>query len=75
MIRFINLKNQITGVALDEQDTTFAFYDTVQDRFIDLAGSQTFDSIDELTEYYKLDKVKIFNLERLKGLIPENYFE
>lgn len=75
MIRFINLKNQITCVGIEEPDTTFAFYDTVKDMFIDLAGSQTFDSIDELTEYHELCSEKNYDLERLKTLIPKNYFE
>lgn len=76
MIRYIHIGDQIY-----DEDNSFAFYDTVIDRFISLSHEQVFDNIDHLTECHKLElqnpydyngkgKVEPPKLERLIGLIP-----
>lgn len=63
MIRFINLKDQIT-----EGANEFAFYDTVTDSFCWFSGSQRWSSVEEFKQDYDDD-----DLQRFLNLIPKNW--
>lgn len=70
MIRFIDIRNQGTGYR-------FAFFDTTVNQFVEVDGSEVFDSYDDL-EFHKwpepMDKkAKDLNVlvDRLIGLCPE----
>lgn len=71
MIRFLNLKNQIT-----EGDSSFAFYDTVTNEIVSFDGEQVFDSLDEFKDCYNriLKDYKPRTLERYISKIPDNFF-
>lgn len=74
MIRFLNLKDQIT-----EGESDFAFYDTVSNRILTFDDEQVFSSIDEFEEAYinNYDRIKpsiTLPLERFTTLIPKDYF-
>lgn len=77
MIRFINLKNQISSEI--GEDTDFAFYNTVSDKFLDIGGSQVFSDLKDLEEcleddmYYTILNPTVG--DRLKKLIPNDYFK
>ncbi|HEX8556699.1 MAG TPA: hypothetical protein VF668_01280 [Pyrinomonadaceae bacterium] len=70
MFRFINLKNQIM-----DETPSFAFYDTVKDKFIELAGTQVWDSWGEFEEFYNLEAGNKPDLERLRRKVPLDYFD
>lgn len=78
MIRFIDLKGQISSEI--SNDTNFAFYDTVVDRFLSFARQQVFDSIPELKTEFDIEYSDATfeqcrqDWERLKSLIPKNFF-
>ena len=75
MIRFIDLGKQI---AVDETDPDyprqFAFYNTVNDQFISVNGSQVFDSWREFDTYADGELTPEFIL-RCKRLCPLWLFE
>ncbi|RQO37964.1 hypothetical protein DBR39_13840 [Chryseobacterium sp. KBW03] len=64
MIRFIDLTGQIY---LDEEEVSFAFYDTVRNRFCEFSDTQCWDNIEEFINDYTGD-----DIERFLRLIPKN---
>lgn len=69
MIRFIDLKGQI------DDDPTFAFFDTVTDRFVDLNGEQTWDSVSDFKADVEAEGIIDPQwLDRCLRLIPKGYF-
>ena len=70
MIRFIDLGKQIaTGPHDPEWPREFAFYDTLEAKFISFAGQSVFDSHDDLIE--QMDDLEAAYVKRIMGLIPE----
>jgi|GEM_PF-2334607 len=65
MIRFIDLTGQIY---LDDNEGSFAFYDTVRDKFYEFSGCQLWDTIDEFKNDYTGDQI-----ERFLSLIPSSF--
>lgn len=63
MIRFIRIGDQI----LENYDQ-FAFYDTIRDHFVDLDGTQVFDSIDDLLIHTNFAQTTDEYQNRLVGL-------
>ena len=63
MIRFIDLRNQDTGYL-------FAFWNTVTDKFIDIGGDQAWDSLNDLEECAKINKLDLGLKRRLISLCP-----
>lgn len=63
MIRFIDLTGQIY---LDEEEVSFAFYDTVRDKFCEFSDTQCWDSIEEFINDYTGE-----DIERFLRLIPK----
>lgn len=80
MIRFIDLKGQIT----DDDTPTFAFYCTVSCCFKEFDGNQTFDSIHDFAECFHADKKdndyflhgldRRMAIHRYLKLIPDGFF-
>lgn len=72
MIRFIDLGKQI---AFDENDPNwprqFAFYNTVNDKFVTISDIQVFDSLGELVAALEDDACDIELCNRLMRLLPE----
>lgn len=70
MIRFIDIGKQN---AVDPNDPKwpreFAFYDTLEAKFLSFAGQQIFDSVDDLIE--QMDDLEASYVKRIIGLIPE----
>ncbi len=69
MIRFVDLRKA------DIVHGRFAFFDTIPDRFIEMAGEQTWNTFQQFKEDYnndpfKHDRQKTQPLERFKGLCP-----
>ena len=69
MIRFIDLTGQIY---LDEEQVSFAFFDTVRDKFCEFNGCQRWDSLKELMDDFDEDPQ---NLIRYVSLIPDEILE
>lgn len=68
MIRFINLSNQIT-----ENTIEFAFYNTVTDRFVEIQGNQTWESVGKLVvDYCSLYGPEDEGIQRYLTLIPQD---
>ena len=70
MIRFIDLRGQIF---LDDTTPHFAFFDTIPDQFVVIAGAQAWHSIQDLQEDMDLEgrdtpKWLISGLDRIFGL-------
>ena len=65
MLRFIDLKNQITPY-----EKEFAWFDTVTDTFLELNGSQFWSSWNEFLEDLSEDIDWLQDLERFKRLAP-----
>ena len=61
MIRFINL----TGQVFPDDDTYFAWYDTITSTFMTFTGCQTWDCWGDFVEDYDGD-----DLERFRRLMP-----
>ena len=59
MIRFIDIRNQGTG-------SRFAFWSTVTDQFLEIAGEMAWESLDDLAEIVTPD----VDFDRLKALCP-----
>ena len=78
MIRFIDLTNQIM-IPADDNDIwmEFAFYNTVNDRFIDLCGSQTWHTVKDFLDDFSLDKHNDYFEDPMRfiGLIPKEFFD
>lgn len=68
MIRFLNLKDQIT-----EGVCSFAFYDTVMDEIMDFDDMEVFDTLEEFEQWYSVANTSI-PFDRFTSLIPKNYF-
>ena len=72
MIRFIDLGKQI---AVDETDPAwprqFAFYDTIQDRFISINGYMVFDSLADMISEIEQDYTDAEFANRLLNLLPD----
>ena len=70
MIRFIDLGKHI---ATDESDPEwpreFAFYDTLEAKFLSFSGQSVFDSHEDLIE--QMDDLEAAYVKRIMGLIPE----
>lgn len=71
MIRFIDLKNQITFGYLD---VCFAFYDTVREKFVEFSDSQTWDCIDDFVTDFENSGMD-YKIERFLDLIPNQFFK
>ena len=63
MIRFVYIGSQISS-----NERQFAFYDTVQDRFLDFKGDQVFSSLEDFKTSAKNHKL----YERCLRLLPVN---
>jgi hypothetical protein len=71
MIRFVDLGKQLEVDELDDDSVrSFAFYDTVSDTFINLNGSESFDSWQSVEDMFVPEDFPIGTLGRLKGLCP-----
>lgn len=72
MIRFIRIGDQIC-----DGDDAFAFWDTVTDRFVSVAGEVLFDDRDDLDdaiqEALRRGVIPWDYPDRLRGLIPVDY--
>lgn len=69
MIRFIDLRGQITN----DRDPNFAFFDTVTDRFIDLAGEQEWGSVEEFAQTASVAGKPLGFISRCLNLMPKDY--
>ncbi len=73
MIRFLNLKNQIS-----EGKNDFAFFDTISDTILTFGDENVFSSLQEFEEAYKLSYMNEEGgtrpLSRFTSLIPDDYF-
>ena len=56
----------------DEFEDSFAFIDTVVDRFVDVGGNQFWDSWDDFAEDY--NGWRGMELERFRGLVDKKFF-
>jgi len=67
MIRIIDMRESTSG------NKSFAIWDTVVDRFVEVDGVQSFDGCHELVEMYKKDKTgrRLPELGRVVGLLPD----
>jgi len=72
MIRFIDLTDQIT-----EGQKEFAFWCTAKERFLEVFGEQTWESLHDLKEAAKWHNQVANNvdIERCISLIPEDFFK
>ena len=68
MIKFIDLRGSDTG-------KRFAFLDTVTNKFVRIAGSQAWNTWDEISPYFKDFENDDYFLERFKALCPEWVFQ
>lgn len=66
MIRYINLEGQIHNSNNKKQ--SFAFFDTITDKFCEFSGNQYWDSLDEFKEDYTGN-----DIDRFLNLIPKQY--
>ena len=66
MMRFIKLDGQILS-----GDRRFAFYDTVIDKFVELMGEQTWDSVEDLQSCFDSSQHNDLR-DRLVGLARGN---
>ena len=75
MIRFIDLQKQIFAAELnDPEPRSFAFYNTVTDRFLDLDGDQTWHTWEEFVESYACCTRGVgYPLDRFAALFPESW--
>ena len=78
MIRFIDLTNQIlTPCDDDDKNYEFAFYNTVNDRFIDLCGNQTWHTVKDFLDDFALEKNNGYADESMRflDLIPKEFYD
>ena len=71
MIRFINVTNDMYPYNNDDEFIEFAWYDTVTDRFVDLCGTQTWNSWESFAADLREFGWRNMNLERFKDLFPK----
>lgn len=67
MIRFVNIKDQITEGAIE-----FAWYDTVTDRFISFDDRQVFESWDDFVDCFNVEINNDYPLKRFEGLFQSS---
>ncbi|HCM34119.1 hypothetical protein [Chryseobacterium sp.] len=65
MIRFIDLTGQIYQ---DDEEKSFAFFDTVRDQFCEFSGCQRWDTVGEFKDDYIGD-----DINRFLNLIPSSF--
>lgn len=65
MIRYIYIGDQI-----NDEDESFAFFDTIPDRFVTIAMQQVFDDKSDLIDAMKADRMGPERRARLIRLIP-----
>jgi hypothetical protein len=72
MMRFIDLRGQIDVYEQDKekQTSTFAFFNTINDRFVEIDSDQTWDTVQEFRQSCSNAKIDHVNFERLMALIP-----
>jgi len=77
MIRFIDLGGQYYADDSDDKEyQTFAFIDTVVDRFVEANDEQFWQCWDDFAEDYKLgEKWREMELKRFKSLVDPKYFK
>ena len=73
MLRFIDIGTQTQLFSDTGEDREFCFYDTVTDRFVEVAGEQVWHTWDELEESVRLSRIRI-DLQRLRSLCPSWVF-
>ena len=69
MLRFVKIGGQII-----EGDKSFAYFDTVRDRFIEFNDCQVFESWEDFLMWRKDEENKYpqFGLDRFWGITPHN---
>jgi hypothetical protein len=74
MIRFIDLTNQIVIPVDDEVWHEFAFFNTVNDRFLTFSGNQTWHTVKDFVDDFATDQDNGYADEpmRFLGLIPQH---
>ena len=65
MLRFINLKGQLT-----EGNSDFAWYDTVTDKFLEFNGIQVWDRWEEFLADFAVDCNFHSSIDRFSALFP-----
>ena len=65
MLRFIDLKGQIT-----EDESDFAWFDTVTDKFVEVNGCETWKTWTDFVDDYERDDHYNFPLDRFSALFP-----
>lgn len=76
MIRFIDLGHQID---IFEEESHFAFYDTMTDSFLSFGGCQVFTSLDDFAEAWDISmgqgRPEDFcgGIHRFINLVPEKF--
>lgn len=70
MIRFITCTGEYPHSS-EEDNTTFAFYNTVNDHFLSMGGGQTFEDYEDFKLLYETECGETFN--RLDALIPPKW--
>lgn len=76
MIRFIDLRGQYYldhREPKEKQQTIFAFLNTITDQFIIYDGNSVWGTFEELEEWVEGDTECPLDMERLKGLVPEEF--
>jgi len=72
MMRFIDLRGQIDVFEQDKekQTSTFAFFNTRNDRFVEIDSDQTWDTVQEFRQSCNNAKIDQDIFQRLLTLIP-----
>lgn len=72
MIRFIDLRGQIDVFEQDKekQTSTFAFFDTCHDMFVEVDSDQTWDTVQEFRQSCSNVKLDQDIFQRCLALIP-----
>lgn len=74
MIRFIDLTHQIycdEHMLPEEQQRPFAFYDTCVDKFVEICGCQTWESLEDFEFEFTFGGWRGMPIERFTGLLPD----
>ena len=76
MIRFIDLTNQIMIPADNEIYHEFAFFNTVNDKFVEFCGEQTWHEPKDFINDFAMDKNNPYSDEPMRFVekIPPNFF-
>jgi len=75
MLRFVDVSQ---AMADDEEiKTAFSFFDTVSGKYLELDGTQVFESEEELRWCHTMHNSLYYTheIERLIWLIPDDYFK